>query len=96
MRSPSLRTRAIVLEILAGICLVPGGHKRIMESTIQFAKLIGEHARFQTVVHCLEADVLFRGGYEKFERIVELQVLLKRSKWVSNSHRWPRYRSSTL
>lgn len=77
IRSPSLRTRAIALEILAAICLIPGGHKRVLECMVQFAKLVGEHCRFQTVVSCLEADVLFRGdtnGEDRFERVVEVQV----------------------
>ena len=79
MRSPSLRARAIALEILAAICLMPGGHKRVLECMLQFAKQVGEHSRFQTVAVCLEADVYFRGGYsadDKFERIIELQVIL--------------------
>jgi dishevelled associated activator of morphogenesis len=31
LRSFSLRTRALVLEILGAVCLIPGGHRRILE-----------------------------------------------------------------
>jgi hypothetical protein len=83
LRSPSLKTRALVLEILAAVCLIPGGHKRVLECVSQFARISGERARFETVVTCLGIDMMYKGGWvgntrvtaeEKFERIIDLQV----------------------
>ncbi|KAI3640676.1 hypothetical protein MIR68_001554 [Amoeboaphelidium protococcarum] len=84
MRSPSLKTRTLVLEMLAAVCLIPGGHKRILECMRRFQQKIGEKARFETVVNCLAYDVTMRGGNlsgsvsgrpdEKFERIIDLQI----------------------
>lgn len=76
LRSPSLRTRSLVLEILAASCLIPGGHKRVLEGLTRFASVSGERARFDTIVQCLCADVMSRGTRQedKVERILELQI----------------------
>ena len=79
LRSPSIRTRTLVLEILGAVCLIPGGHPRILDAMSHFAKYTGERARFDTVVHCLTTDISAKGNYiggqeEKIERVMDLQV----------------------
>jgi hypothetical protein len=88
LRSQSLRTRSLVLEILGAVCLIPGGHKRILETMSRFSKIAGEKARFETVISCLNADIMFKGNNsnlanilnirhaaeDKHERITDLQV----------------------
>lgn len=46
----SLRTKALVLELLAAICLVKGGHEIILCSFDNFMKVCGETKRFQTLL----------------------------------------------
>lgn len=46
----SLRTKALVLELLAAICLVKGGHEIILGSFDNFMKVCGETRRFQTLL----------------------------------------------
>ncbi|KAK4025860.1 formin-like protein [Daphnia magna] len=46
----SLRTKALVLELLAAICLVKGGHEIILESFDRFKDICGEKRRFQTLM----------------------------------------------
>jgi formic-like protein len=46
----SLRTKALVLELLAAICLVKGGHEIILCSFDNFKKVIGETKRFETLL----------------------------------------------
>ena len=46
----SLRTKALVLELLAAICLVKGGHEIILTSFDNFMKVCGETRRFQTLL----------------------------------------------
>lgn len=46
----SLRTKALVLELLAAICLVKGGHEIILCAFDNFKKVIGETKRFETLL----------------------------------------------
>ena len=43
----SLRTKIAVLEILGAVCLVPGGHKKVLEAMLHFQKFAHERTRFQ-------------------------------------------------
>ncbi|UYV69040.1 DAAM2 [Cordylochernes scorpioides] len=48
LRPPtSARTRTAALEILGAVCLVPGGHRRVLEAMLD---LPGERTRFQSLV----------------------------------------------
>lgn len=47
----SLRTKALVLELLAAICLVKGGHELILNAFDNFKEVCGERRRFQTLMH---------------------------------------------
>ncbi|XP_037936547.1 formin-like protein isoform X4 [Teleopsis dalmanni] len=46
----SLRTKALVLELLAAICLVKGGHEIILSSFDNFKVVCQEKRRFQTLM----------------------------------------------
>ncbi|XP_028966410.1 formin-like protein [Galendromus occidentalis] len=46
----SLRTKALVLELLAAICLVKGGHPIILSAFDNFKVVCGEQFRFQTLM----------------------------------------------
>lgn len=46
----SLRTKSLVLELLAAICLVKGGHEIILTSFDNFKKICGETKRFETLM----------------------------------------------
>ncbi|KAH8270599.1 hypothetical protein KR018_012146 [Drosophila ironensis] len=46
----SLRTKALVLELLAAICLVKGGHEIILGSFDNFKDVCQEQRRFQTLM----------------------------------------------
>ncbi|RXG62063.1 Disheveled-associated activator of morphogenesis 2 [Armadillidium vulgare] len=50
----NLKTRTMVLEILGGVCLLPGGHKKVLEAMLHFQKFAGERTRFQTLVSFLD------------------------------------------
>lgn len=36
-----------VLEILGAVCLVPGGHRKVLEAMLHFQQYAGERTRFQ-------------------------------------------------
>lgn len=46
----SLRTKALVLELLAAICLVKGGHEIILSAFDNFKSICHETQRFQTLM----------------------------------------------
>lgn len=46
----SLRTKALVLELLAAICLVKGGHEIILSAFDNLKEICGETQRFQTLM----------------------------------------------
>ncbi|XP_022243881.1 formin-like protein CG32138 [Limulus polyphemus] len=46
----SLRTKALVLELLAAICLVKGGHEIILNAFDQFKEVCVERRRFETLM----------------------------------------------
>ncbi|XP_050698138.1 disheveled-associated activator of morphogenesis 1-like isoform X2 [Eriocheir sinensis] len=45
-----LKTKTLLLEILGGVCLLPGGHKKVLEAMLHFQKHAGERTRFQTLI----------------------------------------------
>lgn len=47
----SLRTKALVLELLAAICLVKGGHEIILQAFDNFKVMCHEERRFQTLMN---------------------------------------------
>lgn len=47
LRTHNLKTKTVVLEILGGVCLLPGGHKKVLEAMLHFQKFAGERTRFQ-------------------------------------------------
>lgn len=44
------RTKALVLELLAAICLVKGGHEIILSAFDNFKEICQEKKRFQTLM----------------------------------------------
>ncbi|KAJ3212388.1 hypothetical protein HDU82_002067 [Entophlyctis luteolus] len=53
LRSPSFRTRALVLEIFGAVCLIPGGHRCVLEGMEALAELASMRFRFEPVVSTL-------------------------------------------
>lgn len=47
----SFRTKALVLELLAAICLVKGGHEIILSAFDNFKEVCQEKKRFQTLMN---------------------------------------------
>lgn len=47
LSTENIKTKTAVLEILGAMCLVPGGHKKVLESMLHFQKFAAERTRFQ-------------------------------------------------
>ncbi|XP_075908087.1 disheveled-associated activator of morphogenesis 2-like isoform X2 [Petromyzon marinus] len=54
LRTENVRTKVAVLEILGAVCLVPGGHKRVLQAMLHYQKYAAERTRFQTLVNELD------------------------------------------
>ena len=39
-----------VLEILGAVCLVPGGHRKVLEAMLHFQQYAAERTRFQVLL----------------------------------------------
>ncbi|XP_077443156.1 disheveled-associated activator of morphogenesis 1b isoform X1 [Stigmatopora argus] len=49
-----LKTKVAVLEILGAVCLVPGGHRKVLEAMLRYQRFACERTRFQTLVNDLD------------------------------------------
>ncbi|CAL1531259.1 unnamed protein product [Lymnaea stagnalis] len=50
----NVKTKIAVLEILGAICLVPGGHRKVLNAMLHFQKYAGERTRFQLLIYDLD------------------------------------------
>ena len=50
----NIKTKIAALEILGAVCLVPGGHKKVLTAMINFQEYAAERARFQSVMNDLD------------------------------------------
>lgn len=49
-----MKTKIAALEILGAVCLVQGGHKKVLDAFINFQEFASERARFQTIMNDLD------------------------------------------
>ncbi|KAI5101979.1 disheveled-associated activator of morphogenesis 1 isoform X2 [Silurus meridionalis] len=54
LSTENIRTKVAVLEILAAVCLVPGGHRKVLEAMIHYQRYASERTRFQSLVNELD------------------------------------------
>ncbi|XP_041351931.1 disheveled-associated activator of morphogenesis 2-like [Gigantopelta aegis] len=50
----NVKTKIAVLEILGAVCLVPGGHRKVLAAMLHFQKYASERTRFQTLIYDLD------------------------------------------
>ncbi|XP_047677118.1 disheveled-associated activator of morphogenesis 2 isoform X3 [Tachysurus fulvidraco] len=54
LRQDNIKTKVAVLEILGALCLVPDGHKKVLQAMAHYQKYAAERTRFQTLLHELD------------------------------------------
>lgn len=47
LATENIKTKVAVLEIMGAVCLVPGGHRKILESMLHYQHFACERTRFQ-------------------------------------------------
>lgn len=47
LATENIKTKVAVLEIMGAVCLVPGGHKKVLEAMLHYQRFACERTRFQ-------------------------------------------------
>lgn len=50
----NIKTKIASLEILGAVCLVPGGHKKVLMAMLHFQQYASERTRFQSIINDLD------------------------------------------
>lgn len=50
----NIKTKIAALEILGAVCLVPGGHKKVLTAMLNYQEYAFERARFQSIMNDLD------------------------------------------
>ncbi|XP_055684371.1 disheveled-associated activator of morphogenesis 1 isoform X1 [Lutzomyia longipalpis] len=54
LAADNVKTKVAALEILGAVCLVPGGHKKVLVAMHHFQKFAAERTRFQSIINDLD------------------------------------------
>uniref|UniRef100_A0AAR2JJT2 Dishevelled associated activator of morphogenesis 1b n=1 Tax=Pygocentrus nattereri TaxID=42514 RepID=A0AAR2JJT2_PYGNA len=54
LATENIKTKVAVLEIMGAVCLVPGGHKKVLEAMLHYQKFACERTRFQMLLNDLD------------------------------------------
>ncbi|XP_037915647.1 disheveled-associated activator of morphogenesis 1 isoform X2 [Hermetia illucens] len=54
LAADNIKTKVAALEILGAVCLVPGGHKKVLTAMLNFQEFAAERARFQGIINDLD------------------------------------------
>ena len=54
LATENTKTKVAVLEILGAMCLVPGGHKKVLEAMLHYQEFAAERTRFQGIINDLD------------------------------------------
>ncbi|XP_017852277.1 LOW QUALITY PROTEIN: disheveled-associated activator of morphogenesis 1 [Drosophila busckii] len=54
LAADNIRTKIAALEILGAVCLVPGGHRKVLQAMLNFQEFATERTRFQSIVNDLD------------------------------------------
>lgn len=54
LAADNIKTKIAALEILGAVCLVPGGHKKVLTAMLNFQEFAAERTRFQSIVNDLD------------------------------------------
>ncbi|XP_015427363.1 PREDICTED: disheveled-associated activator of morphogenesis 2 isoform X1 [Myotis davidii] len=57
LRTENSKTKVAVLEILGAVCLVPGGHKKVLQAMLHYQVYAAERTRFQTLRNELDRSL---------------------------------------
>lgn len=56
LRTENIKTKIAVLEILGAVCLVPDGHKKVLQAMLHYQVYAAERTRFQVKGGCFDRN----------------------------------------
>uniref|UniRef100_A0A6D2X601 Dishevelled associated activator of morphogenesis 1b n=1 Tax=Takifugu rubripes TaxID=31033 RepID=A0A6D2X601_TAKRU len=56
LATENIKTKVAVLEIMGAVCLVPGGHRKVLEAMLHYQRFACERTRFQTLINDLDRN----------------------------------------
>lgn len=74
LSTENIKTKVAVLEIMGAVCLVPGGHKKVLEAMLHYQKYASERTRFQV------------GGSRLTPHLPKFSILVPSSSWICKHH----------
>ncbi|KAM9315659.1 disheveled-associated activator of morphogenesis 2 isoform 2-T2 [Gastrophryne carolinensis] len=57
LRTENIKTKIAVLEILGAVCLVPNGHKKVLQAMLHYQVYAAERTRFQSLLNELDRSM---------------------------------------
>lgn len=57
LAADNIKTKIAALEILGAVCLVPGGHKKVLMAMLHFQQYAVERTRFQSIINDLDRSI---------------------------------------
>lgn len=57
LSTENIKTKIAVLEILGAVCLVSGGHKKVLDAMLHYQKYAFERTRFQGIINDLDRSI---------------------------------------
>ncbi|XP_023309444.2 disheveled-associated activator of morphogenesis 1 [Lucilia cuprina] len=54
LAADNIKTKVAALEILGAVCLVPGGHRKVLQAMLNFQEFAAERTRFQSIINDLD------------------------------------------
>lgn len=57
LSSENIKTKIAVLEILGAVCLVAGGHKKVLDAMLHYQQYAFERTRFQGIINDLDRSL---------------------------------------
>lgn len=92
LRTENIKTKVAVLEILGAVCLVPDGHKKVLQAMAHYQKYAAERTRFQVRqnVECADSCHVASIVVMSHDTDIFLEPLLetwgRQRLWESNAH----------
>lgn len=87
LSTENIKTKVAVLEIMGAVCLVPGGHKKVLEAMLHYQKYASERTRFQVGASRLTPRLpKFGSGSGQISSAAARSRSAASSSWVSKHH----------
>ncbi len=86
LSTENLKTKIAVLELLGAMCLVPGGHKKVLEAMLRYQEYASERTRFQASITECTHKMSPSGHVQDFMNMMLSAFVVTTNNYVSPGH----------